>query len=99
MKKTLLNALVWLGGISRTFAAFIAPLLAESLSRLLTALAPIALDVVASLAEEPMSGEAKRKAAQAQIKSLALAEGVHASSRAINLAIELALEKLEGGHK
>jgi hypothetical protein len=99
MKKALLNALVWFGGISRSFAEFIAPLLAESLSSLLTSLAPIALDVVSSLADSSKSGDEKRKAAQDQIKAIAVAEGIKASSRAVNIAIELALEKLEGGAK
>ena len=96
MKQVLLNALVWFGGISRAFAEFIAPLLAESLSRLLTQLAPIALDVVSSLADSRLPGEEKRKVAQKQIKSLAVAEGIAVTGRAVNMAIELALEKLEG---
>ncbi len=96
MKTALLKALMWLGGVSRTVAEFIAPLLAQSLASLLEALAPIAIDVVASLADSGKTGEEKRRIAQDQIKTIAIAEGVRATSRAVNIAIELALEKLEG---
>ena len=97
MKTALLKALQWLGGASRTVAEFLLPLLRESLASVLDQLLPIAVDVVASMAESKLDGEAKRKLAQEQIKMIAIAEGVAVTGRAVNIAIELALQKLEGG--
>ncbi len=95
MKKALLNTLAWLTGASKTLISFLLPILADSLSGLLTALLPIALDVVTGLADSPKSGAEKRAAATDAIKAAALQAGINASARAVNLAIELALQKLE----
>lgn len=95
MKKALLNALAWLTGASKTVLSFILPILRDSTSQLLSALLPIALDVVESLASSDKSGEEKRKQAADQIKAIAIQTGIAATSRAVNLAIELAVEKME----
>lgn len=95
MKTALLRALVWFGGISRELADFLAPLFRDSLSRLLSRLLPIALDVVSSLATTDKSGRDKQRVAADTIKAIAIAEGIAVTTRAVNLAIELALQKLE----
>lgn len=97
MKNALLNALAWLTGASKTLLAFVLPILRDSTATLLTSLLPIALEVVASLADSPKSGEEKRVAAVDQIKAAAISAGIQASARAVNLAIELAVQKLEEG--
>lgn len=96
MKSALLNALAWLTGASRTLLAFLLPILADSTARLLTSLLPIALEVVASLADTDKTGEEKRRLAADEIKAAAISAGIQASGRVVNLAIELALQKLEG---
>jgi hypothetical protein len=57
-------------------------------------LLPIALDVVSSLLTSDKNGDEKRKIAADKIKDAAVKEGINASNRTINLAIELALAKL-----
>ena len=95
MKATLLKILVRLTGASRDLIELLLPLLRDSASRLLAQLAPIALEVVKSLAESPHSGAQKREAALVRVQQLAVAEGIKASTSAVNLAIELAVANLK----
>jgi hypothetical protein len=95
MKKALLNTLAWLTGASKTLISFLLPILASGTSQLLTALLPIALDVVAGLADSDKTGAKKRAKAADEIKAAAIQAGIAASTKAVNLAIELALQKLE----
>lgn len=99
MKTALINALAWLTGASRAVLSLFLPILVGSLSALLTELAPIALEVVTSLADSGKSGEEKRAAAVARIKAEAMEAGIAASVSAINLAVELAVAKLKEGGK
>ena len=94
MKTLLLKALSLLTGASKSVLEFIIPILRDSTANILKALLPIAVEVVSSLADSSASGDEKRKIAGEQIKQAAIKEGVDASSRAINLAIELALAKI-----
>ena len=94
MKTTLIKILARLTGASRDLIELLIPILKDSASRLLAKLAPIALEVVKSLAESPHSGSQKRDAALVQIQQLAVAEGIKASTSAVNLAIELAVANL-----
>ena len=95
MKTTLLKILARLTGASRELLELLIPILKDSASRLLAQLAPIALEVVKSLAESPHSGSQKRDAAVQQIQALAVAEGIRASTSAVNLAVELAVANLK----
>ena len=95
MKNALLNTLAWLTGASKTVIAFLLPILATGTAQLLTALLPIALEVVAGLADSDKTGAEKRAKAADEIKAAAIQAGIAASTRAVNLAIELALQKLE----
>jgi hypothetical protein len=99
MKLFLIRAMAWLSGASKEVLLFVLPILRDSTAALLSQLLPIALEVVASLAEKKQPGRVKRMLAAEQIQRLAVAEGVAASNRMVNLAIELALQKLEGGEK
>jgi hypothetical protein len=94
MKTLLLKTLSLLTGASKSVLEFIIPILKDSTANILKALLPIAVDVVSSLRDSSESGDQKRKIAAEQIKQAAIKEGVDASSRAINLAIELALAKI-----
>ena len=94
MKTLLLKTLSLLTGASKSVLEFIIPILKDSTANILKALLPIAVEVVSSLRDSSASGDEKRKIAGDQIKQTAIKEGVDASSRAINLAIELALAKI-----
>jgi hypothetical protein len=94
MKTLLLKTLSLLTGASKSVLEFIIPILKDSTANILKALLPIAVEVVSSLRDSSESGDQKRKIAAEQIKQVAIKEGVDASSRAINLAIELALAKI-----
>jgi hypothetical protein len=95
MKNTLLKILIRLTGASRQLLELILPLLADSAARLLAELAPIALEVVKSLADSPHSGQQKREAALREIQARAVNAGIRASTSAANLAIELAVANLK----
>ena len=95
MKATLLKILVRLTGASRELLELLLPILRDSAARLLAELAPIALEVVRSLADSPHSGSQKREAALVRVQQLAVAEGIKASTSAVNLAIELAVANLK----
>jgi hypothetical protein len=82
MKTTLLKILMRLTGASRQLLVLILPLLADSAARLLAELAPIALEVVKSLAESPHSGQQKREAALREIQTRAVQAGIRASTSA-----------------
>jgi len=95
MKNTLLKILMKLTGASRQLIDLILPLLADSAARLLADLAPIAIEVVRSLADSPHSGAQKREAALREIQTRAVNAGIRASTSAANLAIELAVQNLK----
>ena len=94
MKNLLIRILAKLTGAYRQLLYLILPLLRDSAAQLLASLAPLALEVVRSLAESPHSGAQKREAALAEIQRRAVAEGIKASTSAVNLAIELAVANL-----
>lgn len=99
MKATLIRIIASLTGASQALVSFLLPILRDSASRVLAELAPIALEVVKSLADLPHSGAQKREAAMRQIQQLAVAEGIRASSSAVNAAIELAVLNLRSPEK
>ncbi len=92
MKATLLKILMKLTGTSRQLIELIWPIFRDSAAKLLADLAPIAIEVVGSLAESPHSGQQKREAALREIQTRAVAAGIRASTSAVNLAIELAVQ-------
>ena len=70
------------------------PILEDQTAKLLAALLPIAMDVVTSLADSGKTGAEKRAAAVDAIKAQAIHAGVDATASAVNLAVELAVQKL-----
>lgn len=94
MKALLIKAISAITGASKSVIEFIIPILRDSASSLLKELLPIALEVVSSLLTSDKSGDEKRKIAIDKIKATATREGINASNRAVNLAVELALAKL-----
>ena len=94
MKTLLIKAISAITGASKSVIEFIIPILRDSASSLLKELLPIALEVVSSLLTSDKSGDEKRKIAVEKIKAAATREGINASNRAVNLAVELALAKL-----
>ena len=94
MKTLLVKAISAITGASKSVIEFIIPVLRDSASSLLRELLPIALEVVSSLLTSDKSGDEKRRIAVQKIKDTATREGIKASNRAVNLAIELALAKL-----
>jgi hypothetical protein len=82
-------------GLSKDYIAFLMPILQDSAASLISQLAPIALEVVKSLADSPHGGAMKREAAIRQVQSLAVSEGIRASSSAVNAAIEIAVLNLK----
>jgi hypothetical protein len=96
MKNLLIKIIGWLSGSTKTVFQFLMPILAYETAQLLAKLLPIALDVVSGLADTSKTGPQKQSAAVDQIKTIALQAGINASTRAVNLAVELALAKLEG---
>lgn len=94
MKTLLIKAISAITGASKSVIEFIIPILRDSASSLLKELLPIALEVVSSLLTSDKSGDEKRKIAVDKIKAAATREGINASNRAVNLAVELALVKL-----
>jgi hypothetical protein len=95
MKNLLIKILTTLTGASRQLLELVLPILRDSAARLLAELAPIALEVVRSLADSPHSGAQKREAALREIQTRAVQAGIRASTSAANLAIELAVQNLK----
>ena len=95
MKKFLVTAWAKISGISKTILSFLLPLLATATATALEQLLPLALDAVASYAASDLAGEEKRKRATDQLRAAALQAGVAASASVINLAVEMAVQKLK----
>lgn len=94
MKSIVIKALSFLTGASKSVLEFIVPILKDSTANILNEILPIAVEIVSSLQDSSKSGDQKRRMAINQIKKAAVNEGIDASSRAVNLAIELALAKI-----
>lgn len=95
MIQTILRIIASLTGASRPLVELILPILRDSANNILAEIAPIALDVVKSLADSPHAGDQKREAAARQIQTIAVAEGIKASTNIVNLAIELAVQNIK----
>lgn len=94
MKTLLLKLLATFNAKIRPFINLFIPILASNVAELLGALTPIALEVVASLADSPKTGAEKRKVAVDRITQAATTQGIKAGASVINTAIELALLNL-----
>jgi hypothetical protein len=97
MKSIVVKALSFLTGASKSVLEFILPILRDQTSKLLADLLPIALEIVASLLTSNKSNEEKRNAAFQRINTIAKERGIQTANSTINLAIELAVQKIKQG--
>lgn len=95
MKSIIVKTLSLLTGASKSVLEFIIPILKNSTANAIKDILPIALEVVLSLRDSSKTGDQKRRLAINQIKKTAFSNGIEASSSAVNLAIELALSRIE----
>jgi hypothetical protein len=95
MKNILTKLLALLTGASKTVLTFIVPILRDGTSKLLADILPIALEVVSSLLTSNKTNEEKRKAAFVRIETAAKQRGIEAANSVINLAIELAVQRVK----
>jgi len=83
-------------GIPRQVLEFLIPVLTKQLGVSLAVLLPIALGIVKELASvEKLSNKQKREKASKELIAAAAAEGINAANSLINLAIEMAVNKLK----
>ena len=97
MKSIVVKALSYLTGASRSVLEFILPILRDQTSKLLADILPIAMEIVASLLVSNKTNEEKRNAAFHRINTIAKDRGIQAANSTINLAIELAVQKIKQG--
>jgi hypothetical protein len=97
MKSIVVKALSYLTGTSRSVLEFILPILRDQTSKLLADILPIAMEIVASLLVSNKTNEEKRNAAFQRINTIAKERGIQAANSTINLAIELAVQKIKQG--
>lgn len=95
MKALFLKLWQWITGTSVKLYEFLEPILKDESAKLLEALLPIALGVVASLATSPKSGSEKLNEATEQVKSLAIGAGLTVTTTLVQTAIQLALSNLK----
>lgn len=89
------NLFLKLAGFGQSIVSFLAPIAASSAGKLLDQVLPIALGVVADVAKTRDLPNAKRDAAYEQLKGAAVAAGIDAGTSVLNLAIELAVQRLK----
>jgi len=90
--KTLLSKLL---GLSRSVLEFYAPILRELVATGMSALLPVALEIVSSLASSAETGAKKREMAVKKLRSSATELGISASESLIRLTIESAVQRLK----
>jgi len=82
-------------GIGKYLWEFLSPILKSSAGSALTAILPIAADVVRTLAANGRPGAEKREMAVRQIQQIAIAEGISAAESVVRSAIELAVLRMK----
>lgn len=86
--------------IVRFFASpiglFIKEVFKAEVAKAVELLKDVAVMAVSELATSSLSNEEKRKAAFDRIKQYAIAEGIQAKDSMINLALEMAVNRLKG---
>ena len=88
------NLLAKLMGIGASVWAFYAPILRSLFTSGASALLPVALDVVRSLADTSKTGEQKRESAVIKLRGQAVLMGVEASEALLRFTIESAVQRL-----
>lgn len=83
-------------GIPKQVLEFLVPIVTKQLGTSLAVLLPIAFGIVKELASvENLSNKQKREKAAKELTAAATAEGINAANSLINLAIEMAVNKLK----
>jgi hypothetical protein len=90
--KTLITKLL---GISSAVWAFYAPLLGSMIVSSASALLPIALEIVRSLAQTEKSGAQKRDDALSALKAAAIRQGIDASESLLRFTVESAVQRIK----
>ncbi|MFZ4775139.1 MAG: phage holin, LLH family [Terrimicrobiaceae bacterium] len=90
--KTLLAKLL---GISSAILNFYGPLLRQLMASGLSALLPVAVDIVRSLATNGTTGAEKREAAVRQLQQVAIEQGLNAAESALRFTVESAYSKFK----
>lgn len=90
--KTILAKLL---GISRSLLDFFLPIFKAALAGSLERLLPIALGIVAELADSSLSSSDKKFVATERLKQVAVKEGITVSASILNLAVEAAVANLK----
>lgn len=99
VKATLLHCLYLLTGKGKVLFSVLLPVLETAAGTALETLAPIAEEIVLSLATSGQAGDEKRKIAFTQIQTAAIQAGVSAANSVINASIELAFQNLQATGK
>lgn len=89
------NIIAKLLGITQSVWAFYAPLLRQLVVSGTSALLPLALDIVRSLAQTDKSGTQKRAEAIEALRETALAKGIKATESVIRFTIESAVQRIK----
>lgn len=82
-------------GISKAILSFYLPLLRNLLSSGMSALLPLALEIVRSLTTSQITNTAKRDEAIRLLKQAAVAEGLSATESLIRFTVESAVQHLK----
>jgi hypothetical protein len=82
-------------GITQSVWAFYGPLLRQLVISGTSALLPLALDIVRSLAQTDKSGTQKRAEAIEALRETALARGISATESLIRFTVESAVQRIK----
>lgn len=82
-------------GLSKSLLEFYLPILKDMVASGVSALLPLALEIVRELATSDKSNAQKREAAVNQLKRAALDQGIFAAENLIRLTVESAVAKMK----
>lgn len=89
------NLLAKLLGVPATIWNFYSPLLRELVVTGVSALLPLALEIVRNLAQTDKSGAEKRSEAIASLKAAAVRQGISASESLLRFTVESAVQRMK----
>ena len=89
------NLLAKLLGLPASILSFYAPLFRQLVVTGTSALLPLALEIVSSLAESNKTGAQKRTEAVNSLKKAALAQGITATESLIRFTVESAVQRIK----
>lgn len=91
------NLLAKIMGIGASVWNFYAPILRSLFTSGASALLPVALEIVRSLADTTKSGEQKRENAVIKLRGKAVEMGISASEALIRFTVESAVQRMRAG--